>query len=87
MQAFDSKVLDLLMLGLTRASEIAGPPQLPNEFLTFQVRVATAEIVHEMQSPTKLLMTKTGPIKINIRIVRIYKKDKYTNKYIKYTYS
>merc|ERR1712098_438665 len=28
-------VLDLLLLGLTRASEIAGPPQLPNEFLTF----------------------------------------------------
>ncbi|CAL8460792.1 g323 [Coccomyxa elongata] len=29
-------VLDLLMLGLTRASEIAGPPQIPNEFLTFR---------------------------------------------------
>ncbi|KAG2609651.1 hypothetical protein PVAP13_4KG063300 [Panicum virgatum] len=28
-------VLDLLILGLTRASEIAGPPQMPNEFLTF----------------------------------------------------
>merc|ERR1719223_264532 len=28
-------VLDLLLLGLTRASEIAGPPQLPNAFLTF----------------------------------------------------
>ncbi|KAL8117354.1 pre-mRNA-processing-splicing factor 8A [Apium graveolens] len=28
-------VLDLLLLGLTRASEIAGPPQMPNEFITF----------------------------------------------------
>ena len=28
-------VLDLLILGLTRASEIAGPPQRPNEFITF----------------------------------------------------
>ncbi|CAN7046780.1 unnamed protein product [Brassica oleracea var. botrytis] len=27
--------LDLLLLGLTRASEIAGPPQTPNEFMTF----------------------------------------------------
>lgn len=29
-------VLDLLVLGLQRASEMAGPPQLPNNFLTFQ---------------------------------------------------
>ncbi|XP_050384377.1 pre-mRNA-processing-splicing factor 8A [Argentina anserina] len=28
-------VLDLLLLGLTRASEIAGPPQMPNEFITY----------------------------------------------------
>ena len=27
-------VLDLLMLGLTRATEIAGPPQIPNDFLS-----------------------------------------------------
>ncbi|KAG6421487.1 hypothetical protein SASPL_118040 [Salvia splendens] len=26
-------VLDLLLLGLTRASEIAGPPQMPNEYI------------------------------------------------------
>ena len=32
-------VLDLLVLGLHRASEMAGPPQLPNDFLTFQVWV------------------------------------------------
>ncbi len=29
-------VLDLLVLGLQRASEMAGPPQLPNNFLTYQ---------------------------------------------------
>ncbi|CEM02373.1 unnamed protein product [Vitrella brassicaformis CCMP3155] len=28
-------ILDLLVLGLTRASELAGPPNLPNDFLTF----------------------------------------------------
>ncbi|ESQ55973.1 hypothetical protein EUTSA_v10024184mg [Eutrema salsugineum] len=32
---FYGLVLDLLLLGLTRASEIAGPPQKPNEFLTY----------------------------------------------------
>ncbi len=35
-------VLDLLVLGLTRASEIAGPPQLPNEFISYRdVRTET----------------------------------------------
>ena len=29
-------MLDLLVLGLQRASEMAGPPQMPNDFLTFQ---------------------------------------------------
>jgi pre-mRNA-processing factor 8 len=29
-------ILDLLVLGLTRASEIAGPPNSPNNFLTFK---------------------------------------------------
>jgi len=29
-------VLDLLILGLSRASELAGPPNLPNEFLQFR---------------------------------------------------
>ncbi|PIO70980.1 PROCN domain protein [Teladorsagia circumcincta] len=40
-------VLDLLILGLRRASEIAGPPQCPNEFLTFQ-DIAT-ETVHPIR--------------------------------------
>ncbi|ELT98780.1 hypothetical protein CAPTEDRAFT_151544 [Capitella teleta] len=29
-------VMDLLVLGLQRGSEMAGPPQMPNDFLTFQ---------------------------------------------------
>uniref|UniRef100_H2Z6W6 MPN domain-containing protein n=1 Tax=Ciona savignyi TaxID=51511 RepID=H2Z6W6_CIOSA len=29
-------VLDLLVLGLQRASEMTGPPQMPNDFLTYQ---------------------------------------------------
>lgn len=29
-------ILDLLMLGLQRASEIAGPSSSPNEFMTFE---------------------------------------------------
>ena len=32
---FYGLVLDLLVMGLTRASELAGPPQLPNDFLQF----------------------------------------------------
>ncbi|KAK2962369.1 putative Pre-mRNA-processing-splicing factor 8 [Blattamonas nauphoetae] len=35
---FYGLMLDILMLGLTRATDLAGPPQLPNDFLTFQNR-------------------------------------------------
>jgi pre-mRNA-processing factor 8 len=41
-------VLDLLVLGLTRASEIAGPPQRPNEYLTY------ADIETETSHPVRL---------------------------------
>jgi pre-mRNA-processing factor 8 len=41
-------VLDLLVLGLTRASEIAGPPQRPNEYLTF------ADIESEVNHPIRM---------------------------------
>ncbi len=41
-------VLDLLVLGLTRATEIAGPPQRPNEYLTF------ADVETEEQHPIRL---------------------------------
>ena len=29
-------ILDLLVMGLQRASEIAGPINMPNEFMSFQ---------------------------------------------------
>jgi len=41
-------VLDLLVLGLRRASEIAGPPQRPNEYLTF------ADIETEVSHPIRM---------------------------------
>lgn len=41
-------VLDLLLLGLTRASEIAGPPTLPNEFLSF------TDVQTEVRHPIRL---------------------------------
>jgi pre-mRNA-processing factor 8 len=41
-------VLDLLLLGLTRASELAGPPQRPNEYLSF------SDIETEVSHPIRL---------------------------------
>lgn len=41
-------VLDLLVLGLTRASELAGLPQRPNEYLTF------ADVETEISHPIRL---------------------------------
>lgn len=41
-------ILDLLLLGLTRASEVAGPPQMPNEFLTFR------DVKTETRHPVRL---------------------------------
>ncbi|KAK9811013.1 hypothetical protein WJX73_006437 [Symbiochloris irregularis] len=46
-------VLDLLQLGLTRASEIAGPPQMPNEFLTF--RSTATETRHPIRLYTRYI--------------------------------
>jgi len=40
-------VLDLLVLGLRRATEVAGPPQLPNEFLTY--RDLSTEVKHPIR--------------------------------------
>ena len=40
-------VLDLLVLGLQRASEMAGPPQFPNNFLSFQN--VEAETMHPIR--------------------------------------
>ncbi|CAM9375519.1 unnamed protein product, partial [Ectocarpus sp. 8 AP-2014] len=41
-------VLDLLLLGLTRASEIAGPPTMPNQYLSFR------DTPTEMRHPIRL---------------------------------
>ncbi|KAF8933537.1 Pre-mRNA-processing-splicing factor 8 [Haplosporangium gracile] len=41
-------ILDLLVLGLQRASEMAGPPQLPNDFLQFR------DIATEVRHPIRL---------------------------------
>ena len=41
-------VLDLLVLGLQRASDMTGPPQMPNDFLTFQ------DIATESAHPIRL---------------------------------
>ncbi|XP_019086272.1 PREDICTED: pre-mRNA-processing-splicing factor 8A-like [Camelina sativa] len=43
---FYGLVLDLLLLGLTRASEIVGPPQTPNEFMTYwDTKVETRHLI------------------------------------------
>ena len=39
---------DLLILGLTRASELAGAPTLPNDFLTFK------DVATEVRHPIRL---------------------------------
>ena len=46
-------VLDLLLLGLQRASEIAGPPQSPNDFLQFRDR--KTEIRHPIRLYTRYI--------------------------------
>lgn len=50
---FYGLVMDLLILGLTRASEIAGPPKAPNEYLTF--RDAATETKHPIRLYTRYL--------------------------------
>ncbi len=46
-------VLDLLLLGLQRASEIAGPPQSPNDFLQFRDR--SSETRHPIRLYTRYI--------------------------------
>eukprot|EP00698_Gefionella_okellyi_P003542 TRINITY_DN13333_c0_g1_i1.p1 TRINITY_DN13333_c0_g1~~TRINITY_DN13333_c0_g1_i1.p1 ORF type:complete len:2328 (-),score=536.75 TRINITY_DN13333_c0_g1_i1:58-7041(-) len=47
---FYGLVLDLLVLGLTRAAEIAGPSSMPNEFLTYK------DVASETRHPIRLYM-------------------------------
>jgi len=46
-------ILDLLVLGLTRASELAGPPELPNEFMTFP------DVATEVRHPIRIYLRYT----------------------------
>lgn len=54
-------VLDLLVLGLRRASEMAGPPQMPNDFLTFQ------DVASETAHPIRLFCRYIDKIHIFLR--------------------
>ncbi|CAD7696789.1 unnamed protein product [Ostreobium quekettii] len=54
-------ILSLLLLGLTRASEVAGPPQLPNEFLAFR------DVATETRHPIRLFSTYINRIHILFR--------------------
>lgn len=58
-------VLDLLVLGLQRASEMAGPPQLPNDFLTFQ------DVVTEASHPIRLYSRYIDRVHIFFRFVGV----------------
>jgi len=46
-------ILDLLLLGLTRASEIAGPPEVPNGYLAF--KDVSTEVRHPIRLYTRYI--------------------------------
>jgi len=54
-------VLDLLMLGLTRASELAGPPELPHEHMQF------SDVATETRHPIRLYLRYTDKIYMLLR--------------------
>ncbi|XP_013405996.1 pre-mRNA-processing-splicing factor 8 isoform X1 [Lingula anatina] len=58
---FYGLVLDLLVLGLQRASEVAGPPQMPNDFLTFQ------DVATESAHPIRLYSRYIDRVHIFLR--------------------
>lgn len=62
-------ILDLLMLGLTRATEIAGPPNMPNEFLTFK------ETNIEVRHPIRLYQRYVNKVHILFRFTEDDSKD------------
>ena len=59
-------VLDILVLGLQRASEMAGPPQIPNDFLTYQ------DIETESSHPIRLYSRYVDRIHIFFRYCNHY---------------
>lgn len=56
-------VMDLLVLGLNRASEMAGPPQMPNDFLSFQ------DVDTEVSHPIRLYSRYVDKFHIFFRLV------------------
>jgi len=62
-------ILDLLLLGLTRASEVAGPPQMPNEFLTFR------DVRTETRHPIRLYTRYINKVYILFRFTAEEAKD------------
>ncbi|OAA61907.1 pre-mRNA processing splicing factor 8 [Niveomyces insectorum RCEF 264] len=62
-------ILDLLLLGPQRASEIAGPPQSPNDFLQFQDRAT------ETKHPIRLYMRYIDKIWVFLRFTAEESRD------------
>ncbi|KTW31264.1 pre-mRNA-processing-splicing factor 8 [Pneumocystis jirovecii RU7] len=54
-------IIDLLILGLHRASEMAGPPQMPNDFLQYR------DVATEVQHPIRLYSRYIDKIHIFFR--------------------
>ncbi|KAF9160173.1 Pre-mRNA-processing-splicing factor 8 [Actinomortierella ambigua] len=54
-------ILDLLVLGLQRASEMAGPPQMPNDFLQFR------DVATEVRHPIRLYVRNVDKFHMLLR--------------------
>jgi len=66
---FYGLMVDLLLLGLTRASEIAGPPQRPNEFLTYP------DTATEMRHPIRFYQRYVDRVHILFRFTEDESRD------------
>ncbi|KAF4715304.1 pre-mRNA-splicing factor 8, partial [Perkinsus olseni] len=62
-------VVDLLVLGLTRASDIAGPPRMPNEFMQF------TDLATEQRHPIRLYCRYVDQVHILFRFTDEEAKD------------
>jgi len=62
-------VLDLLVLGLQRAAEMAGPPQMPNDFATFQ------DVATESAHPIRIFIRYVDRVHILLRFSADEAKD------------
>lgn len=62
-------VLDILILGLQRASEMAGPPQMPNNFLQFR------DTATEIRHPIRLYSRYVDRIHIMLRFTADESRD------------